>query len=88
MDLDHHDPEGGSCPTYSRLRQPSDAPPGALPQLRSARRDGVSHDAAAAAAEASLREQWPELSAKEASAEIARCSCASPEEILIFPAQD
>jgi len=37
---------------------------------RQARRDGVSHDAAAAAAEASLREQWPELSAKEASAEV------------------
>ena len=37
---------------------------------RHARRDGASHDAAAAAAEASLREQWPELSAKDASAEV------------------
>jgi hypothetical protein len=36
---------------------------------RQARRDGASHDAAMDAAEASLRERWPELSAKEASAE-------------------
>jgi hypothetical protein len=37
---------------------------------RQARRDGASHHAAMAAAEASLRERWPELSTKEASAEV------------------
>jgi hypothetical protein len=37
---------------------------------RQARRDGASHDAAMDAAERSLRQQWPELSAKEASAEV------------------
>jgi hypothetical protein len=36
---------------------------------RQARRDGSGHDAAMHAAERSLREQWPELCAKEASAE-------------------
>jgi hypothetical protein len=36
---------------------------------RQARRDGAGHDAAMDAAEASLRELWPELSAKEASDE-------------------
>jgi Tfp pilus assembly protein PilX len=36
---------------------------------REARHNGVNHNAAMHAAEASLREQWPELSAKEASAE-------------------
>ena len=33
-------------------------------------RDGTSRDAAMDAAERSLQEQWPELSAKEASAEV------------------
>jgi len=37
---------------------------------RQARREGMDNDAAMTAAEASLREQWPELSAKEASAEV------------------
>jgi hypothetical protein len=37
---------------------------------RQARREGMSNDAAMNAAEASLREQWPELSAGEASAEV------------------
>ena len=37
---------------------------------RQARRDGASHDAAMDAAERSLQAQWPELSAKEASAEV------------------
>jgi len=37
---------------------------------RQARRDGMSNDAAMTAAEASLREQWPGLSAQEASAEV------------------
>jgi hypothetical protein len=32
---------------------------------REARHNGVNHNAAMHAAEASLREQWPELSAKE-----------------------
>ena len=35
-----------------------------------ARRDGASHDAAMDAADRSLQEQWPELSAKKASAEV------------------
>jgi hypothetical protein len=37
---------------------------------RRARREGATHHAAMNAAEASLRERWPELSAKEASAEV------------------
>jgi hypothetical protein len=37
---------------------------------RQARRERMSHDAAMNAAEASLREQWPALSAEEASAEV------------------
>ena len=37
---------------------------------RQARRDGASHHAATDAAERSLRERWPELSAKEASTEV------------------
>ena len=45
------------------------AQPGALPLLPAARRDGGSHDAAMAAADRSLQEQWP-LSAKEASAAV------------------
>ena len=36
---------------------------------RQARRDGASHDAAMTS-EASLRQQWPELTAKDASAEV------------------
>ena len=36
---------------------------------RQARREGVSHEAAMDAAEASVREHWPELSAKQASDE-------------------
>jgi hypothetical protein len=37
---------------------------------RQARRDGASHDAAMDTAERGLQAQWPELSAKEASAEV------------------
>ena len=37
---------------------------------RQARREGASHHAAMNAAEASLRERWPELSAKEASPDV------------------
>ena len=37
---------------------------------RQARRDGASHDAAMDAAERGLRASWPDLTAKEASAEV------------------
>ena len=37
---------------------------------RQARRDGASHDTAMDAAERSLQAQWPELTAKDASAEV------------------
>jgi len=37
---------------------------------RQVRREGMGNQAAMDAAEASLREQWPELTAKEASAEV------------------
>jgi hypothetical protein len=69
------------CGKARKLEQMSEAPTpptaerrpawrAAALAYRQARRDGVGHDAAMSAAEASLREQWPELSAKEASAEV------------------
>ena len=53
---------------------------GALPLLPTGRRDanGASHDAAMDAAERSLQEQWPELSAKEASAEVVAAIAMRP----------
>ena len=59
------------CPIRSTRRQPRrPAWRAAAVAYRQARRDGASHGAAMDAAERSLQEQWPELSAKEASAEL------------------
>ena len=62
----------GHARAASATHQPRAAPRGVLQPLptATARRDGGRHHAAMDAAEASLRERWPELSAKEASAEV------------------
>jgi hypothetical protein len=56
-------PESPLAPTAERRRAAALA-------YRQARREGASHHAAMNAAEASLRERWPELTADAASAEV------------------